>query len=383
MLGLAVLTPNASAAHAIEVLVEESGGFHIVFKGSPLPAHNVVRTLYTHRPEITLLDINDWDSVSRLALELKDGVGTAVVGFRSDWNRDEQLAFEQAGIRDLVREPFNFAEMEAALFEALHRDRPVANHNILAFLPAKAGGGCSTVALNTAAALVSDLKKKVLLIESDRRSGVLSILLNLEDRVGLREALENAATMTAVQWQQTRAEIAGVHLLLANPGRRGPVPSWGDYYQLLYAMQKDYDYIVVDMPEVVNDATAEIVRTARGVFIVCEPELPSLKLAKHRCVELEACGMSRDNIHVVVNRWERNRVKIEDVEAATGRPVFATIPNDYSHVKNAVLQSRLVHPNSAFAKGCEALARKVGGLPVTAGERLKFALLRTLGRDSR
>ncbi|MGH9594298.1 MAG: AAA family ATPase, partial [Bryobacteraceae bacterium] len=310
-------------------------------------------------------------------------VGTAVVGFRSGWDRAEQLTFEEAGIRDLLRDPFNFAEMEAAAFEALHRDRPVLNQNILAFLPAKAGGGSSTVALNTAAALVRGQDKKVLLIESDRRSGVLSILLNLEDRAGLREALEHAGTMTTVEWQQTRAEVAGIHLLLASPGRRGPLPAWGDYYQLLFFLQKEYDFIVVDMPEVVNDATAEIVRSARGVFIVCEPELPSLKLARYRCAELESCGMSRDNIHIVVNRWERGRVDVKDVEAATGCPVFTTIPNDYNHVKNAVLQSRLVHSNSPFAKGCDTLARKLGGLPETVGGRLKLALLRSLGRDSR
>ncbi len=230
MLGLAVLTQNANTAHTVEVLVEQSGGSNVVFKGSPIPCpRSGPEPLYTYRPEITLLDISDWGAVSRLAHELKD-IGTAVVGFGSDWTREQQLAFEHAGIRDLLREPFTFGEMEAAAFEALHRDRPVANQNILAFLPAKAGGGCSTVALNTAAALVTDLEKKVLLLESDRRSGVLSILLNMEDRIGLREALEDAAHLTAVQWQQTRAEIAGLHLLLANPGRRGPLPAWGDYY---------------------------------------------------------------------------------------------------------------------------------------------------------
>jgi Mrp family chromosome partitioning ATPase len=383
MLGLAVLTQNANTAHSIGLMVQQAGGFKLVFNGSPVPAHVAIRTLYIHRPELALLDLSDWGAVSKLAHELKEEIGTAVVGFRSDWNRSEQLTFEEAGIRDLVRDPFSFGEMETAAFEALHRDRPVLNENILAFLPAKAGGGSSTVALNTAAALVHGQGKKVLLIESDRRSGVLSILLNLEDRAGLREALEHAGGMSTIEWQQTRAEVAGIHLLLASPGRRGPLPSWGDYYQLLFSLQKEYDFIVVDMPEVVNDATAEIVRSARGVFIVCEPELPSLRLAKYRCAELESCGMSREDIHVVVNRWERGRVRIEDVEAATGRPVFATIPNDYSHVKNAVLQSRLVHSSSPFAKGCDALARKLGGLPATTGERLKFALLRSLGRDSR
>jgi pilus assembly protein CpaE len=271
-------------------------------------------------------------------------------------------------------------ELETLAYEAIHRDRPVESENILAFLPAKAGGGCSTVALNTAGALVNSLGKKVLLIESDTRSGVFSFLLNLEGHLGLRDALEHASDMTPVQWQQHCAEVSGVHLLLANPARRGPLPRWTDYYQLLHFLQKEYDFILVDLPEVINDATAEIVRTARGVMIVCEPEKPSLKLAKQRCTELESCEIAPENIHIVVNRWEHSRITVEEVEEAVERPVFATIPNDYAHVRNAVLKSRLVSVNSPFAKGCVALARKLGGLPQTRVERLKFALLQSLGR---
>ena len=382
MLRLALLTPNVLAANMIEHLVNESGVFKLILKGAPIPStQHIFRTLSVHEPEVILLDLKDWDSISHVAKELKKRkIGGVLVGFKSNWNRLEQLTFEEAGIVDLLRDPFTAAELEAVAYEGIHRDRPVGNQNILAFLPAKAGGGCSTVALNTAGALVNSLDKKVLLMESDTRSGVLSILLNLEDRVGLREALELAAEMTPVQWQQHCAEVSGVHVLLANPARRGPLPMWTDYYQLLFFLQKQYDYILVDLPEVINAATAEIVRTARGVLIVCEPELPSLKLAKQRCAELESCEISRDNIHIVVNRWEHTRITVEDVEKVVERPVFATVPNDYTHVKNAVLKSRLVSPNSPFAKGCAALARKLGGLPETRAERLKFALLQSLGR---
>ena len=88
------------------------------------------------------------------------------------------------------------------VYDGLHRDRPITNHNILAFLPAKAGGGCSTVALNTAGALVNHFGRKVLLVECDRRSGVLSIMLNLQTRLGLSDALQNVGTMTQLEWQQ-------------------------------------------------------------------------------------------------------------------------------------------------------------------------------------
>lgn len=124
--------------------------------------------------------------------------------------------------------------MEKSAWLALSQNRThgqaVSDRNTIALLPANAGGGCSTVALNVAAALADRHAKKVLLIESDRRSGILSIMLDLKNRSGLSEALQQAGEMTPVEWQQHTVWVSGIHLLPANPARRGPLPTWAEYY---------------------------------------------------------------------------------------------------------------------------------------------------------
>ena len=169
-------------------------------------------------------------------------------------------------------------------------------------------------------------------------------------------------------------------LLLADPSRRSALPSWADYYHLLRFVQKQYDYVFIDLPEIVNEATAEVVRSARGVFIVCTPEVPSLKMAGHRCAELEACEIPRNNVHIVLNRREAGRLSIKDIEGILERRVFGTLPNDYANVSDAMLDSRLVSPGSDFAESCRTLARKLSGLPEVPQERPRFELLRKLGR---
>jgi hypothetical protein len=62
------------------------------------------------------------------------------------------------------------------------------------------------------------------------------------------------------------------------------------------------------------------------------------------------------------------------------RSVFGVLPNDYAHLKAAMMESRLASPDSPFAEACRALARKLGGLPEAPPERFKLALLRKLGR---
>ncbi len=383
MLSLVLLTPNAVAANGIEQMIQESNLFKVVFKESPASSvREVVRAVRTHDPHLILLDLGEWEEASALVAQIKRfNLRAVIIGFRPAWNRLEQLTFEEAGIRDLLQEPFSPAEIQTIAYDALHREHAVTNDNILAFLPAKAGGGCSTVALNTAAALANSLSKSVLLIESDLRSGVLSILLNLQNRSGLSEALQGSGDLTPVEWHQLYAEASGMHLLLANPAKRGPLPSWADYYQLLRFVQKQYDFLCIDLPEVVNEATAEVVRSARSVFVVCTAEIPSLKMASLRCAELEGCEIPRERIHILVNRWEqKGRLSIKDIEGNLGRPVFATLPNDYEHVTDAILESRLVASSTPFAESCQALARKLSGLPDAPQARSKFALLQKLAK---
>ncbi len=382
MLNLVILTPNTLAANAIEQLAQEAGVFKLVLKGSPIPpVTQVLRVLHGENVELVLMDLGDWESASLLINQIqRSRSGALILGFKANWDAAEQAAFEAAGISGLLHEPFSPSELEMAAYDVLHRQYAITNRDILAFLPAKAGGGCSTVALNTAAAVANNLNKKVLLVESDRRSGVFSIMLNLKNRFGLSEALQNASALTLGEWHDYYVKAFGMHMLLADPANRGPLPSWAGYYKLLRFLQGQYDFLFFDLPEVVNEATAEVVKSARAIFIVCTPEVPSLKMASQRCAEIEACEVPSGNIHMILNRGERGGLSLQDVEKTLGRPVFGTIPNDYAGVRESILESRLVTEDTAFAEGCRALARKLSGLPETAPPRFGFGLLKKLGK---
>ena len=384
MLSLALLTPNSFAAEGIEQLTQESGLFKVAFKASTEASANAtVRTLSVHDVDVILLDVGDRERAAMLGQQIHDlNPRAAVIGFGPECTASEQRAFAEIGLADFIPDPFSVAELEAAAYEALHRSAPVTHSNILAFLPAKAGGGCSTVALNTAAAVAKSPQQRTLLMEADRRSGVLSIMLNLQPRKGMTEACARMGEITPGEWHEYYQSAFGMHLLLADPGKRGPLPTWADYYQLLHFVQKQYEFVFVDLPEIVNQASAELVRTARSVFVVCTPEVPSLRMADYRCTELEACEIAPQNIHILVNRWDPQRLSEKAVQDILQRPVFHTLPNDYSGVTGAIMSSQLVASPSNFAESCAQLARKLSGLPQTPRAKSKFDLLLKLGRLS-
>jgi len=153
MLSLALFTPDPDTAYVIDQLVAESSQFDIVIAETPIPPPSeLIAPLKRLDPEVILLDLSQWNVRDRTAGIKNDVVGLAqyiqasdlrgvVIGFRKSWNRLEQAEFEAAGIVDLLPLPFTSLDLEKTAYEALHRDQPVTNQNILAFLPAKAGGG--------------------------------------------------------------------------------------------------------------------------------------------------------------------------------------------------------------------------------------------------
>lgn len=341
------------------------------------PAATLARSLAPLDPEVVLVDLSAATDAAELVEELAKSARKAVfLGFGTRVSEQQTATLERAGLSGILRESFSSSDLEDAVRWALHQAHPAEHPNIIAFLPAKAGCGCSTTVLNTAASLANALNKTTLLIEADRRSGTLSILLDRQPRGGLPRMCAESGKLTSIEWRQHVDAVGKPELLLANPVKPGPQPTWATYFHILNFSRPLYDYILVDLPELVNPATTELVTAARLVFIVCEPELASLKLVQVRRAELEAAGVPSERICVLPNRWESERLTKQALEAITRTPMYAALPNDYQEVKNAAMESRLVSPTSQFGKACATLARRISGARQEAPEGPVATLLR-------
>jgi pilus assembly protein CpaE len=363
MFSAVLFVEDPIAGQVIQELADDSGLITIrktlhVFPSS----YELSRVLNTHDPDLVLMDLSDWDHASAAIPTIRSLYpGIAVIGFGAGWSDQRKLLCEQAGVSELLISPVTMKEFQASVFRAIHKLRSGVQENLVAFLPAKAGSGCTTVALNTAGQLAGPLGHKVLLIESDLNSGVLSFLLNVESPQSLLDALENSSHLDYSLWSNCVVRKHGIDLLLSH--RSKPFPSWENYHHLLEYVRSRYNTIVVDLPEVVNDATDEILRRARFVFIVCTPEVPSLKLAQRRCKELESRGLPASRIGIIVNRWHTTDVNESDVEGLLAHGVAAIFPNDYTSVQDAILNGALVDSATALGKTYLSLARILAGVP--------------------
>jgi pilus assembly protein CpaE len=257
--------------------------------------------------------------------------------------------------------PFNTAQLEQAISAAVHKLRGGIFENLLAFLPGKAGSGASTVVLQTAFVLAQELKLRVLVLEGDLHSGLLSALLRVEPKFPIRKVLAEAPQLDNMSWQRYVAQAGGVDFLLTNTAMKEPVPSWTHYYQILRFAAPKYDLVLVDLPEVINPATAEVVRRARTVYVVSTPEFASLTLSKQRCQELGNWGVDRGRIQAVLNRGHKTDIAAQEAERILECPVAMTFPNDYKAVRRSTADASFIDKRSELGQAYLAFSRKLTG----------------------
>ena len=339
--GLAALVrsiADQSIEFALERLVDsEPTGFEIA------------RTLGTCNPDAVFLEVADLerDLVYAQAIHVADPKMPIIVITAIDM-REVLAAHPECGVYDVLKWPFSVVEVEDILQRVVRESSPAHHPNLLAFLPGKAGSGASTTVMNTAGMLARQLRKKVLVMESDLHSGLFATILDARPRSSIRHALNHAKIMDVTDWDRCLVRASGVDYLVTDTSIKEPVPGWSDYYQLLRFVLPRYDFVMVDLPEVVNSATAEVVRTAHAVYLVTTPELPSLSLARQRCQELARWGVEDGRLFAILNRWQKDGLSSLDVEKILQHPVAATIRNDYKMAQRVISEARVPEADNEF-----------------------------------
>jgi Flp pilus assembly CpaE family ATPase len=322
----------------------------------------VSRTLGTTTPDVMLLELTEFDrDMPQAAAIHRNLPDVPLVGLAS---RDLQLLLNRSSSSELASLavwPFSVTELEQAISSAVHTFHGGIHENLAAFLPGKAGSGASTVVLHTAQIVVQELKRRALVIEADLHSGLLSAMLHAEPKFSIREVLAEAPRIDNLSWQRYVTSVGGVDFLLANTVLKKPVPSWTHYFQILRFVAPKYDLVMVDLPEVVNSATAEIVRRARAVYVVSTPEAASLQLSKQRCQELNHWGVDRERIQALLNRGHKSDIGAKDAERMLDCPVAMTFPNDYRTVRRASTDAGVIDKRSDLGEAYFAFSRMLTG----------------------
>lgn len=352
-----VIHSSAQDAPLLRALVAATGILDVVRElTAPPGVYEFSRLLNTVAPATAVVDLRAEGAIALLERVRELSPGCALVGFACPPDRLSQA--RTAGCTALVPAQATPDELFTAIRKALEAKRADVHEGLFSFLPAKAGAGASTVVLNTAAALAR-FHKRILVIDADLRSGIQAVLLGAPRRGGLQAVLDRCEQIDTFLWTESITSLHGVDFLLSTRSLDSPLPDWCNYYQLLNFAVDRYDAILVDLPEIVNPATLEVVRRSRMIYSVCTPELPALDLAAQRQEELRRVGVPPLRTSVLLNRHHRSDPAPARIASLLGQEIAKVFPNDYPLVQAAISAAAPVPADSQLGRAFQDFAAEL------------------------
>lgn len=379
MFNAVVILGSAESAPLIRSVVAATGQV-TVMRELPAPPgdYELSRIIHSLLPDIVFIDLSPGHEALQCMARIRElSPRLPVIGFGA--SPEARLLVRHLGAAGLAAPDGPPDELRITIREAMEAVHGGIEDHLFAFLPSKAGSGCSTVVLHTAIAAAT-LEKKVLVIDADLRSSVLGFMLGVTPVGGTQAVLQAASNLDAFILRRNLTQQHGVDFLLSTRSLDAELPEWINYFQLLNFVRDSYDLILVDLPELINPATVEVVRRAKKIFPVCTTDLTSLKLTEQRLVELARLHVQDERIGLLVNRVSRTSPPLAEIEQTFGRKVAHSFPNDYPAVAQSIREASPIRPESELARAFQTFAATLAGVeiapppPLTLKEKLKGLL---------
>ena len=199
------------------------------------------------------------------------GKGGSYYGYGSDKKVRYATATGAHGKRALMGPNISFAASEAYKLLRTKLQFSFVDENdchVIGLSSALSGEGKSLTAVNLAYAL-SQLNKKVLLVDCDMRRPTLAEKLGIQKQPGLSNYLARQCSLDDLV--QVQEGINVFHVITAGQNPPNPVELLSSVRmkKALAAMRKVYDYVILDLPPVgeVTDALA-IAKETDGILLV-------------------------------------------------------------------------------------------------------------------
>lgn len=254
----------------------------------------------------------------------------------------------RAGADDDIVKPFHPLELLARIKALLSRsgggsrskggaEQPTLGR-LLSFYGAKGGVGTTTMAINSAIALATRLRRRVALFDANLQFG--------DERVFLDLGLDASSIVSAITEPDLDGELlkrlmvphrSGIELLLAPPNpeqadivveRQRTHP--GSLTNVLSLLRKAYDYTIVDTARTIDDFTLQLFDESDVIFVVMTADLSCLKNVRLVLETMDSLGFARDKVQLVLNRSNAyTGINVDNAESALGRKIDYQVINEY------------------------------------------------------
>ena len=295
--------------------------------------------------DIVVIDLSeDWEKELQLLGNLRrksDRAPTIVIGMDDD-KRMLKMAMK-AGARDFFAHPVPESELIDSIHQIGHeaKQSAIQGTSISVVMHGKGGAGASFFASNIAHILASERRKaSTMLLDLNFVAGELPLYFDLRGGGDLRQAIDYFDNLDEIALQGfIMRHDSGVHVMASSgdPTSAGWSVNANNLNALVSMLSTSYEQLVIDLPNPADPVAATLLAQADRVFVVIQQNLMDLHCTQRLFSMLDYYTVPRDNVTVVVNRFEqKSPVRYQDIENALDGVEIECIPNDYKRVSESI-----------------------------------------------
>jgi pilus assembly protein CpaE len=298
-------------------------------------------------PDVVLLDLSrDAESTFDFASRLRQAhPSVRIIACTSlqEPNRELLLRAMRSGVQELISKPLDPLKLQEVLARFVQENRGLAvgGQNLVVVMGAKGGVGTTTVAINLGVQLAYVGKKKVVVLDFARPIGHAALLLDLQARFSIRDAVENLDRLDGHFFGGLLTHHkSGLEVLagMSHPEEWQRIPLDG-LSRIVNVAQSTFDFVIVDYGTIYASEWSSILPLARMVLLVTEANVPALWALQRHLTAIAPLGLDSDRVRIVINRWHRGDDEVlKSVEKDFRSPIFARLPNDFRQVSEAINQ---------------------------------------------
>jgi len=298
------------------------------------------------RPDVMLVEadlpeVDGFALATRIRAQETPGTHLPILLLTDVGDTEHKVRALRAGADDLQVRPIHAAELSARIRSLLARYAPreapkqaTTEGQVHAYYGAKGGVGTTTLAINAAIALHRGMRRKVVLLDANLQFGDHRVFLDL----GLdRRSIVDVVTSSSIDEDIIRSIVvhhdSGIDLLLAPPSPESAELVSSEQHhlaQVIAALRRMYDYVVVDVDSQLDDTSLDVVGAADALFVVMTADLSCLKNVRLVLETMKQLDASVDKVQLVLNRSNAfTGINVKTAESALRRRIDFQILNDY------------------------------------------------------
>ena len=240
-----------------------------------------------------------------------------------------------------------------------------------AFLGAKGGAGTTTVAVNCGVELARLTKRPTVVVDLKACLGEVALFLGVRPRFTVLDAIENLHRLDKNFLTELVAKHkSGLDILAGSEQFDRPnAQDAGAVEELLRVLAKTYDYVIIDAGNVINSVVAAALYAADTIFLVTNPDVPSIRNAQRLVDRVRQLGAGSERVKILLNRVsDQHLIAPKQIETALGYGIHHTFSSDYRTVSTALNSGvpLALTNNSEIASQFDSFTRQLVGMTVDA-----------------